>query len=110
MALLCPQLFASPLDVLLASPAEVAAARPVFQRYHLSSFASSDSTSATASGDLTVLRLDGCAYDDWVGQEERAALDTAEAAKARFTLLVPEFLPANRVVVRLDDDVVFLPR
>jgi len=54
-----------------------------------------------------VLRLDGWTSDDWVGLEGSAALTTPIAADARLTLFVPTFIPANRLVIRLDDSVVF---
>jgi hypothetical protein len=51
--------------------------------------------------------FDGWSADGWVGLEGRAALTTPVAADARLTLSVPGFIPANQIVVRVDDRVVF---
>jgi len=107
LALLYPQLYDAPAEILLASPADVAAARAVFQRYDLSSFSSPYSMPGSDRTGFGVLRLDGWSFDDWVGLEGRAALTTPIAADVRLTVLVPEFIPANRLVIRLDDRVVF---
>ena len=107
LALLYPQRYDAPAEILLASPADVAAARAVFQRYALSSFSSLYSTPGSDRTGFGVLRLDGWSSDDWVGLEGSAVLTTPIAADVRLTLFVPEFIPANQVVLRLDDSVVF---
>jgi hypothetical protein len=107
LALLYPQLYDAPAEILLASPADVAAARALFQQYDLSSFSSPYSTLFSDRTGFGVLRFDGWSSDDWVGYEGRAALTAPAAANVRLTLFVPEFIPANQVVVRLDDSVVF---
>jgi uncharacterized membrane protein YidH (DUF202 family) len=107
VALLYPQLFDAPAEILLASPADIAAARAVFQQYDLSSFSSPYSMPGADRTGFGVLRGEGWSSDDWVGLEGRAALTTPSAADVRLTLFVPEFIAANQVVVRLDDRVVF---
>jgi len=107
LALLYPQLYDVPAETLSASPADVAAARAVFQQYDLSSFSSPYSMPGSDRTGFGVLRLDGWSSDDWVGLEGSAALTTPIAADVRLTVLVPEFIPANRLVIRLDDRVVF---
>ena len=64
----------------------------------------------TSESDPTVfgvLRLEGWSSDDWIGHEGSAALTSPIAADVGLTLFVPEFIPANQVVVRLDGSVVF---
>jgi len=107
LALLYPQLFDAPAEILLASPADIAAARAVFQQYDLSSFSSPYSMPGADRTGFGVLRGEGWSSDDWVGLEGSAALTTPSAADVRLTLFVPEFIAANQVVVRLDDRVVF---
>jgi hypothetical protein len=107
LALLYPQLYDAPAEILLASPADVAVARAVLQRYHLSSFSSPYSALDSKSIGFGVLRLGGWSPDDWMGHEGNAALATPVAAEAQLTLFVPEFIPANQVVVRLEGRVVF---
>jgi hypothetical protein len=107
LALLYPQRYYAPSEILSASPADIAAARAVFQRYSLSSFSSPHSIRDSKGIDLAVLRLRGWSSDDWIGLEGRASLSTPTTAKVRLTLLVPEFMPTNRVVVRFDGSVVF---
>jgi hypothetical protein len=107
LALLYPQLFDAPAEILLASPADIAAARAVFQQFGLSSFSSAGSTPGASAAGLSVIRGGGWYSDDWVGTEGRAAFTTPVEMDAQFTVSVPEFIPANGVVVRVDDNVVF---
>ena len=64
-------------------------------------------TSDSDFSGFAIAARDGWSTDDWVAQEGKAAVVAPVATDARFTLSVPDFIPANRVVVRLDDDVVF---
>jgi hypothetical protein len=107
LALLYPQLFDAPADILLASPPDIAAARAVYQQYRLSSFSSPGVLPGADPTVFGVLRGDGWYGDDWIGSEGRAGVTTPNDTDVGITVFVPAFIPANQVVVRIDESVVF---
>lgn len=107
LALLYPQLFDDPAEILLWPANQVARARVVLEKYSLSSFSARSRDEIDRRLKRQTLRGSDWYGDDWIGRDGRALLVAARPSPINFWAQVPGFLPRNHCEFRLNDAVIF---
>jgi len=107
-ALLFPQFFDNASEVLLWPEDQVAKDRKILEHHALSSFSPQGLTDAFADSPDGIIRSSGWYGDNWIGHQGYAAFNAESESNVSFEGYVPEFIPNNRIVVQLNDEVVFV--
>jgi hypothetical protein len=106
-ALLFPQYYKDPSGVLLPPKGGLEESRAVLERHHLSSFSAHSMAALNDASGYTVIPLDGWSGDGWIGRQASGAVLAETDGSVTMTARVPDFLPRNRVEVKVNGQTVF---